>query len=91
MSLKQLPNKFAETLGHYVYVYVDPRNNKPFYIGKGQGNRALGHLQDTNDSNHEKAKKLKEIRDAGMDSVIYLLRYGMTDTGARMVKAAAID
>ena len=91
MTLKQLPNKFAEILGHYVYVYVDPRNKKPFYIGKGQGNRALGHLQDTNDPNHEKAKKLKEIRDAGMDPVIYLLRYGMTDTGARMVEAAAID
>ena len=91
MSLKQLPNEFAETLGHYVYVYVDPRNNKPFYIGKGQGNRALGHLQDTNDPNHEKAKKLKEIRDAGKTPDIYLLRYGLTDAEARTVEVAAID
>ena len=91
MALKLLSNEFAETLGHYVYVYVDPRNNKPFYIGKGQGNRALGHLQDANDPNHEKAKKLKEIRDAGKTPDIYLLRYGLTDTEARTVEVAAID
>ena len=91
MTLKQLSNEFAETLGHYVYVYVDPRNNKPFYIGKGKGNRAIGHLQDTNDPNREKAKKLKEIRDAGKTPDIYLLRYGLTDAEARMIEVAAID
>ena len=91
MTLRQLSNEFAETLGHYVYVYVDPRNNKPFYIGKGKGNRAIGHLQDTNDPNREKAKKLKEIRDAGKTPDIYLLRYGLTDAEARMIEVAAID
>ena len=91
MNLNPLPDEFSKKLGHYVYVYVDPRNNKPFYIGKGQGNRALGHLYDENDPNREKAEKIKEIRDAGMYPDIYLLRYGMTDAEARMVEAAAID
>ena len=91
MTLRPLPNEFAETLGHYVYVYVDPRNKKPFYIGKGKDNRALEHLLAKDDPNREKAKKLKEIDDAGKDPDIYLLRYGLTDADARMVEAATID
>jgi len=31
----------AEALGHYVYLYVDPRDGKVFYIGKGRGERWL--------------------------------------------------
>lgn len=30
----------------YTYIYYDPsRNNEPFYIGKGQGNRAWSHFR----------------------------------------------
>ena len=29
---------------YYVYQLVDPRNNQPFYIGKGKGRRAKTHL-----------------------------------------------
>lgn len=39
-------NKFSkntiEKLDSYVYVYSDPDNNTPFYIGKG--NRVFSHL-----------------------------------------------
>lgn len=28
----------------YVYVYIDPRTNEPFYIGKGSGGRAWVHI-----------------------------------------------
>lgn len=31
---------------NYVYIYYDPRkNNEPFYVGKGSGNRAWTHLK----------------------------------------------
>jgi hypothetical protein len=29
---------------HYVYQLVDPRTNKPFYIGEGKEQRAWSHL-----------------------------------------------
>ncbi len=28
-----------ERIGYYVYVLVNPETNRPFYIGKGKGNR----------------------------------------------------
>lgn len=34
----------AHRLGYYVYLYIDPRDGQPFYVGKGQGERALSHL-----------------------------------------------
>ena len=30
---------------YYVYCLVDPRNNQPFYIGKGKDNRVFAHRQ----------------------------------------------
>lgn len=38
--------KFSTT-GYYVYQYIDPRTNLPFYIGKGIGKRYLAHLLET--------------------------------------------
>ena len=32
-----------EKLDFYVYCLMDPRNNEPFYIGKGVGNRIFDH------------------------------------------------
>jgi hypothetical protein len=33
--LRSLKPGMAEKLGYYVYLYVDPRDGKVFYIGKG--------------------------------------------------------
>jgi len=33
-----------ERLKYYVYALIDPRNNKPFYIGKGKDNRIYNHV-----------------------------------------------
>ena len=40
----KIPREVARELGYYVYVYVDPRSEAPFYVGKGLGQRALAHL-----------------------------------------------
>ncbi|MCX7010755.1 MAG: hypothetical protein NTY53_26520 [Kiritimatiellaeota bacterium] len=79
----------AAVLKSYVYVYSDPRNGRPFYIGKGKGDRLFAHLDDT--SGTEKTVAISAIRKAGREPQIDILRYGLTDAEAALVEAAAID
>ena len=79
----------AKILKSYVYVYIDPRNGKPFYIGKGMDNRLFSHLHDQSET--EKVEKIAEIRRSGKEPRIEILRYGLSDSEARLVEAASID
>ena len=85
----KISDKIAAIIKSYVYVYIDPRNGEPFYIGKGKENRLFSHLYDLSDT--EKAPKIAEIRDSGYEPQIDILRYGLTDSEATLVEAAAID
>lgn len=62
--MKITPN-IAAVLKSYVYVYTDPRNGQPFYIGKGQGNRLFSHLDDQAET--EKTATIAAIRDSGQE------------------------
>lgn len=44
---------------YYVYQYVDPETNKPFYIGKGKDNRMFHHLNETLDNTDNRKKFLR--------------------------------
>ena len=44
----------------YVYALIDPRNNKPFYIGKGKGNRINQHEREA--KSNKFSHKLNVIR-----------------------------
>lgn len=85
----EITPEVAKILKSYVYVYFDPRNGKPFYIGKGKGNRLFAHLKDQSDI--EKVTRIAEIRRSGKEPRIEILRYGLSDVEAHLVEAASID
>ena len=85
----RVPIEVGDALASYVYVYIDPRTHQPFYVGKGKGNRLFSHLDDQTES--EKVRRIAEVRAAGFEPQIDVLRYGLSDTDAALVEAAAID
>jgi len=87
--MESIPQRVREKLKYYVYLYVDPRDGQPFYVGKGRGNRALSHLHDTTDT--AKAKRIVELKKLAQDPIIEILKHGMTEKEAFLVEAAAID
>jgi uncharacterized protein len=94
-TLKIMMNFSAMTkqhLGHYVYGLVDPINKAIFYVGKASANnRAFDHLKATEDE-REKQMRIRQIRTAGLEPIVEILRYGLPSTEACFeVEAAIID
>ena len=84
-----LPSSVTEKLGHYVYIYIDPRDESVFYVGKGQGNRAFSHLKDGKES--AKVKRIKEIEAEKKNVRIEILVHGLDEQTALKVEASVID
>lgn len=60
---------------YYIYEYVDPRTNQPFYIGKGSGLRKYGHLKETLETteNRKKFFKIQKIKEEGLSPIINVI------------------
>lgn len=52
----------------YTYRYIDPRTNKPFYIGKGTGSRAY----DSHDYNKQVSGRIRKLKELGFKHIILL-------------------
>jgi hypothetical protein len=87
--MTEFPRAIFSNLGTYVYLYIDPRSNKVFYVGKGTGNRAFSHLSD--DSESEKVRYIQALREQGLVPLIEILVHGLTDDAAKKVEASTID
>jgi hypothetical protein len=62
-----------------VYLWVDPRSDQPFYVGKGQQQRALSHLQAGGEN--RKTRVFAELRDQllVLEALEELLKFGSAD------------
>ncbi|WP_338725654.1 hypothetical protein V8687_18040 [Shewanella baltica] len=87
-------DKFKTSLlqiDYYIYALceIDGNNRKPFYIGKGKGNRCLQHLNEATETDKvNKISKLSKDNRLGID----ILRHSIKDeTTAKLIEATCID
>lgn len=92
---QQVLAQVSETLGLYVYLLVDPRDGRPFYVGKGRGVRMMAHGLEALDvdagPDRAKLARIRDIRAAGGEHQVWIARYGLTSAEYTAVEAALID
>ena len=94
MKKYKLSQSTIERLGYYVYLLINPRNDKVFYVGKGKGNRINQHLLGALDEkNKEKdtIKRIREIQNENLKVKTIILRHGLSDKEALKLESAVID
>lgn len=90
---KNFKESVVEALKCYVYVLVDPRDNRIFYVGKGTGNRVYQHAEAAinDDDDNLKLATIREIQTLGLEVKYYILRHNLTDQEAFLVESTIID
>lgn len=90
----KLSQSTIEKLAYYVYLLIDPRNSRAFYVGKGHGNIINQHLLAALDKSVEETRKIKKIRKikkAGREIELVILRHKLTETEAFEIESSVID
>ena len=79
-------------LGYYVYLLIDKTTNKPFYVGKGKGNRIFDHVAFAMKNPHVSTEKCDLIRKLYPNKLDYrIVRHKLTESEAFMLEASLID
>jgi len=82
---------------YYVYQLIDPRNNKPFYIGKGSGKRIDAHEKEARyNVISPKCKMIREIESFGLQIGKEIVKYFVQESSAynyekRLIKKIGLD
>lgn len=77
----------------YIYAYIDPITNEPFYIGKGQGSRAYKHLRRSSYQQiHDTFfyRKLREMLCASIQPMVDIIKDDLTEEVACDVESILI-
>lgn len=92
-TMSQFSQKTKEELQYYVYVLVDPRTDKIFYVGKGIDDRIFAHLDCAvkNDTESDKLNTIRAIYEGGDQVKHYIVRHGLTEGEAFIVESVLID
>jgi len=77
---------------YYVYQYIDPITQQPFYIGKGSGDRMNRHLTETKDKteNRKKYAHIKGLQNKGLEPIIKKIAENLTEEEAYDLEAELI-
>jgi len=77
---------------YYVYQLVDPRNNKPFYIGEGKGNRAWSHLSfNSGCNNPHKDRIIRKIQSQGLEVEVQIIKENLSKEESREYEKQIIN
>lgn len=103
-EIKKFSPEVCAALNYYVYRLVDPRNGQTFYVGKGKNNRVFAHAEcalanyhdvdyspDLDDEENLKYRTIREIKDAGLEVIYIIQKYGLSERDALVIESALID
>jgi ribosomal protein S27AE len=80
-------------MNSYVYTLVDPRNNLPFYVGKGVGRRCFFHSWEARNTKNisRKLNKIRQLHKHGVEAVIRKVEENVTDEQAKDLECLLIE
>jgi hypothetical protein len=92
MNTDRFRHRTPPPAGFYVYAYIDPRTDEPFYIGKGTGRRAAMHLTPYQLKKHDSFfyRELRKMLDDGINAKVELIKDNLTEGEAYASEALLI-
>lgn len=85
--------KTLQHLWYYVYLLIDPRDNKCFYVGKWVNQRVFNHVKCALEEERvtDKYEKIREITNRWETVKHIIVRHGLTEDEAYKIEASIID